>query len=171
MKNRFICSVLVLSLFATTGHAAPSVEKLQAQMAAKREQLNALSEKIITLESGVMLFKQKTIAFLVEFKEARKRKFFNENPGREITEKELNDAFMNEFSGLIKDFTDSKNRTGKYILNDVFFNSIEGAPAFKFYMLRYLHDTATLHELFSDWEKLSNEICAIAIQIESIKGL
>jgi hypothetical protein len=176
MHSKFIASAFCWSLFATAVYAGAStnIEELKAQLAAKREQLDRLSGKIIKLDEAVGFFKQKMHEFGSMFKEAKERKFLSENPGKKITEKDMRDwqdAFLNEWARLIKDFTDSKNRTGKYIVNDEFFNGIEEATTFKFYMLKYFHDVATLHELFSDWEQLSNEICALAIQIDSIKGL
>lgn len=176
MKMKFLCGALLLSMVGVVGHAAPSVEELEAQMDAKFEQMNLLSEKIIKLDGAMELFKQKGIELGELFIEAKQRRFLSENPGGQISEQELRAAFKDELMRFVASCFDIKNKTGGCIVSDAFFNGIadrdtSAASAFRFYLIKWIYDNIALNKLISAWERLSDEYLFLETQVKAVKGL
>lgn len=174
MKTRFLCGALLLSLVSRAGYAVPSVEALEKQEFAKLEQLYILGEKIKTLEQSITFLKQKRNEFFSAFLKMKELNFLSNNQGKTLTvqEKEgMKNDFICEWQRFAIIFSDIKNKTGQCIVNDNFFNGVEDAETYKFYMAKYAYDADMLKKLLSEWEKLSDECFVLGEQIKLAKGL
>lgn len=175
MKIRLLCGAMVLSWCATVGcvQAGANIEDLKTQERAKREQLYVLGEKIRMLEESIMASRKKSGELVIFFMDREKRQLLGSDKNRLLTDKELKDiqdAFMVEWMRFANSCMDVKNKKAECIVNDDFFNGIEDASVYKFYMLKCTYDVYTLKEMLSEWERLSDEMVAIKAQIEAIEG-
>ncbi len=155
MKTKFLCSALLVSLFTTAEYAAPSVEELKVQVAAKREELILLCKEKLEFERALPELENKIAELKEEFNAIKRLQLLGENSDATMNEKDLEKAFFDECQRLTTEYLNTQNKN-KYIAH---------ANVSSLYMIKYILDMYLRARLCSAVKKVSHEIVMLNIQI------
>jgi molybdopterin converting factor small subunit len=151
-----------------------TVQKLNAELAAKKEQLTLLGRRVREQIEAINFLNKNIMDSGIDFIKERKKKL--ESTASAFTWVTYNDVtkeFLAENAKFITAFYDVNNKKEQYIVTNTFLSNEKvsfdaTAAIFKFCAINNWKEKCLLQALLVEWENLNDEVFALEIKLNEV---